>query len=236
MYKIANDTRIFMCPVTDYDNETRSHVLFPGGKERVFRDERELIRYLAVHTDTHGCADPARWTNEVLSRQFAKGRPARTWTIRLVWYDVRTERWDYWFHDANGRTVDVRLLWPEVVKAVRAGVKEETPIREFRCILWKKMHTSVLGGQRGRYRAILRAAEPVTLYDEEDNVCGRMMPRKGTLNTARYVRDWDWFRCRARHSTGWKEHKQRYQWEHKVLEREKHEKNRLRKERKRTER
>lgn len=46
--------------------------------------------------------------------------------------------------------------------------------------------------------------------------------------------DWDcpW---RANRGTGWKEHKRRRQWEHNVIEREKHEKNRLRKEtRKRT--
>ena len=41
--------------------------------------------------------------------------------------------------------------------------------------------------------------------------------------------DWDcpW---RANRGTGWKEHRHRYQWEHNVIEREKHEKNRLRKE------
>ena len=41
--------------------------------------------------------------------------------------------------------------------------------------------------------------------------------------------DWDCFDHRSRHSTGWKEHRFRYQWEHRVLEQEKHQKNRDRK-------
>lgn len=219
----------------DYDVKTRSHVFFPGGKEVVFRDAKELIRYLASHTDTHGCVDSGRWSNEILCLQFAKGRPARKWTIQLNWYCTRTECWDYWFHDAHGRTVDARQFWPEVVKAVRAGVnaKTEPPIWKFRR-LWRKSHTGISGGQRGHIRAILRSVEAETVYDEEDAVCGRIMPRGKGITTARFVDDWDWFRYRARHSTGWKEHKHRYQWEHNVIEREKHEKNRLRKEKRKS--
>ena len=42
-------------------------------------------------------------------------------------------------------------------------------------------------------------------------------------------RDYEYFDNRGRHSTGWKTHKRRYQWEHLVREQEKHRKNRERK-------
>ena len=47
---------------------------------------------------------------------------------------------------------------------------------------------------------------------------------------AKYVGDIDHGDFRAFNTRGWKSHKHRYQWEHNVIEAEKHKKNRRRKE------
>lgn len=78
-------------------------------------------------------------------------------------------------------------------------------------------------GQLIRY-----AAEPVVF--EEDGIFHVWRARSKMRDAAWLaIVDWDcpW---RANRGTGWKEHKRRRQWEHNVIEREKHEKNRLRKE------
>lgn len=73
-------------------------------------------------------------------------------------------------------------------------------------------------GRRGRtgfYRIAVREA----FYDEENQVFFTWVPRGKILTTAKLVGDWDYFDDRARHSTGWKEHKYRRQWEHNVNKR-----------------
>ena len=48
------------------------------------------------------------------------------------------------------------------------------------------------------------------------------IPRGKLVEDAACVGDFDWLAWRARHSTGWKSHKYRHQWEHKVRVKEKH--------------
>ena len=66
-------------------------------------------------------------------------------------------------------------------------------------------------------------------YDDDDRIIYQWVPRGKLVEDAKCVGDIDWFRWRARHSTGWKDHKYRYQWEHKVSLKEKHQKNHDRK-------
>ncbi len=67
------------------------------------------------------------------------------------------------------------------------------------------------------------------IYDEEGRFIHEWAPRAKRLELLRELMDYDWFDCRSRHSTGWKEHKCRHQWEYRVREQEKHLKNRIRK-------
>lgn len=68
-----------------------------------------------------------------------------------------------------------------------------------------------------------------SFYDDEDNLIFHWIPRGKLITTANEMIDYEFFAYRARHSTGWKEHKCRHQWEHNVREKEKHQKNRDRK-------
>lgn len=71
--------------------------------------------------------------------------------------------------------------------------------------------------------------ERVRYFDNKDHLVFQWMPRGKLLRNAQIMVDWECFDHRARHSTGWKDHKYPCQREHNVIEREKHEKNRLRK-------
>ena len=84
-------------------------------------------------------------------------------------------------------------------------------------------------GQRAKTGHIRRQAAREKFYDDEGVLIFRLEPRGKVIDDADCVGDPDWLWFRARHSTGWKEHKGRHQWEHTVREKEKHQKNRARK-------
>ena len=234
MYTVNNDSRIFMTPVLDYDAKTAAYVLATDGEELVFQNKNELVRHLAFHTDTHGADDPSRWNNDLIPRQFAKGRAAQTWIVKKNyshWYAwEKTENWDYWFHDAFGRTIDVGGFWTEVIAAVYGGNKEEIqPSSGNRHGFgFRKWHNS-RGGRRHGKIGFYRFLERESFRDDEDELILRWEPRGKLLVNKRSVTDWDWFDFRSKHSTDWKEHKCAHQWEHNVRAREKHQKNRNRK-------
>ncbi len=91
---------------------------------------------------------------------------------------------------------------------------------------WEKRHV------RGKARAgvfIRDFTEIQNFYDEEDSLVFQWTPRGKLLTNARYMKDWEFFDDRSRHSTGWKEHKIEHQWEHRRREKEKHQKKHNRK-------
>ena len=94
----------------------------------------------------------------------------------------------------------------------------------------RKSHNSgALEGQRARGGHLIRLNKSENFYDDEGRLLFRWVPRGKLIEDSECVRDPDWLWWRAHHSTGWKEHKHRYQWEHNVCEKEKHQKNRARK-------
>ena len=93
----------------------------------------------------------------------------------------------------------------------------------------RKKHTGgALEGRRAR-TSHLRFIKSESFYDDEDRIIYQWVPRGKLVEDAKCVGDIDWFRWRARHSTGWKDHKYRYQWEHNASLKEKHQKNHDRK-------
>ena len=85
---------------------------------------------------------------------------------------------------------------------------------------------------RGKARArayLCNFFERRDFYDAEDNLIFQWKPRAKLMTTARNVMvDWDAFSSRSWHSTGWKEHKHKRQWEHRARLEEKRRKNRNR--------
>ena len=243
MYTVHNDPRIFMTPVLDYNSKVGIFVFATDGKELVFQNKKELIRHLAIHTDTHGYNDPSRWGNDLIPRQFSKGRVTRTWVLEKGWFNPMTRRWvweenwDYWFHDVNGRTIDVRDFWPDVIAVVRSGdmMEAKTFSQDRGYCQGRKYHRggrfNTRHAKRGRARvgAYLRDFYERQLFCEDNGFIFQWTPRGKLLTTARYMVDFEFFDGRAEHSTGWKERKYKHQWEHRVREQEKHQKNRDRK-------
>ena len=78
--------------------------------------------------------------------------------------------------------------------------------------------------------AFLRYATAQYCYDDE-LVHYELRTRGKLLVLADYMRDIDFGEFRADNSRGWKAHKHRRQWEHKVIAQEKRERNRKRKKR-----
>ena len=68
-----------------------------------------------------------------------------------------------------------------------------------------------------------------TFCDDEGNLLYRWKPRGKFAVVGSWINDWDWSNHRGKRSFGWKDHKCRRQWEHRVREQEKHRKNRERK-------
>ena len=67
--------------------------------------------------------------------------------------------------------------------------------------------------------------EEESFYDDQGMLICHWKPRGKLLTAAHLMDDFDWFNDRSRHSSGWKDHPCRYQWEHNVREKEKHMKN-----------
>ncbi len=233
MYTVPHDPRIFMTPVTGYDAKTDTY--FPANaKELVFSDEKALIRHLAFHTETKGSSDPNRWRFPLIERQFAKGRSVRIWTVEINWLCTWTEAWDYWFHDTEGRTVDVNRFKGDVIKVVFNGNAAETmPVVHWKNGVCGKSHRGGWHhgrkGYKGGVSFYLRSLCEESFYDEDGVFICRWTPRSRLLNTAHLFHDWDWVNDGACRSAGWKNHKYSHQWEHNVREKEKHMKNRVRK-------
>ena len=83
---------------------------------------------------------------------------------------------------------------------------------------------------RARIMAYLHDFSQSQKYlDEEDNLIYHWKPRGKVAVVGSWISDWDWPDYRGRRSTGWKDHKRRRQWEHRLREQEKHRRNRERK-------
>ena len=77
--------------------------------------------------------------------------------------------------------------------------------------------------------AFLRYATDRFAFDDGQTI--HFFRARGKIRLrAKYVGDIDHGDFRAFNTRGWKSHKHRYQWEHNVIEAEKHKKNRRRKE------
>ena len=101
-------------------------------------------------------------------------------------------------------------------------------IREMYIYQGRKCHTGSFEGRKARTSHLRRQMIREKFYDEDGWLLFHWEPRGKLIDDADCVFDPDWFDYRARHSTGWKEHKHRYQWEHNVREKEKHQKSRAR--------
>ena len=134
----------------------------------------------------------------------------------------------------KAKTIDVHGFWPEVTVAVRSGDMMEAKPSALNKGYYqgRKKHSSghwETRHARGKARAgafIRDFTERQNFYDDEDSLIFQWTPRGKLLTNARYMTDWEFFDDRSRHSTGWKEHKCKHQWEQKVRNKEKHQKNR----------
>ncbi len=91
-----------------------------------------------------------------------------------------------------------------------------------------KKHTVELVGPTGRrVGRVIRSAEKDTYFD--DDIHYEWKARGNVRDAAEYAGDPDttWFR--GRRSAGWKNSKNRHQWEHRISELEKKEKRRAKK-------
>ena len=90
-------------------------------------------------------------------------------------------------------------------------------------------HGGIVTGHRSlRVGNLLRFATEQVAYDSE-LVSFKLSARGGVRRAAEYANDPDNGDFRARRSRGWKAHKHRYQWEHRVRRAEKRAENRRRK-------
>ena len=244
MYTVQKNDTVIRTLVQGYDPKTGTYLRVPDGKDVVFRNEEELLRSLALSTDTNNSANPARWRNSYIEDQAYAGKHSSVSVVTIIsgndrfvhrFVGQQKNRY-YWFHDASGKTIDVRKYWPAAVAA--AITKEAAKTKKNGRTSWywqgrrrhntSGWHTRHPSG-KARVKACLRSFSRQDFYDDEDNLIFRWTPRGRLLTSARYLADWDNFDFRARRSTGWKEHKYRHQWEHRVREQEKHQKNRARK-------
>lgn len=94
----------------------------------------------------------------------------------------------------------------------------------------RRHHNGIsIKGPGAKTKHIIRLGKTENFYDDEGRLLFRWVPRGKLIEDALCVSDLDYLWWRGHHSTGWKEHKHRHQWEHNVCEKEKHQKNRARK-------
>lgn len=78
----------------------------------------------------------------------------------------------------------------------------------------RKSHTDSFSGRHARAGHLIRLEKDTYFFDEEGRILYHFVARGKRIEDRECVRDPDWFGWRARHSTGWKDHKYRHQWEH----------------------
>lgn len=246
MYNVEYDSRIIMTPVLSCDRKTGTFICASHSEERVFRNEQELILYLVFFTETNGYSDSCRWSNFLISGQFFKGKSVRTpivqkgWHTSWIWrrHSEEENSPNYWFHDVHGRTIDVRNFLPKIIAAVRNGDPVDTSPYTWK--RWFRQRRKSHSGPRcrchssrhnGGIGAYLRSVEREDFYDEQGILLYQWIPRGKLVYTASVISDFDWkYESLGCHSRGWKAHKNRHQWEHRVREQEMHQRNRARKE------
>ncbi len=207
-----------------------SILLLRDGKERAFPDEDALVSFLALATDTHGYADPARWTCPPMNRCILVREAPRPSGRSVPSGDLAVdvaERSAFRFTDAAGRLIDVRNLRSRVIDRIRCGRGGPSlPVpRPYGCPPGRRRRAVGQRGQAGHY---LRGLNGEDVFDRDGRLLGRWEPRGRMRVTAACLRDPDWFEYRARRGRGWKAQKYAHQWERRVRAEEKRLRARLR--------
>lgn len=226
--------KIIMTHIVDYDAKTKTYFRDPKHGDVVFDNIEHLIHTVAGYLNRVNPNRPETWTSNWVENQNLTGTDVRT--IVSVDYDLErvvVARYyrNIWFHTEDGRTIDIRDYWQDIIEAAIAADRKliklkRSPIRRFH---WKRRGPRPVSHISVNYRDVnlgrlARYANAEVHYEDNDYSVD-ILPR-GRDRLFRFVWWDDFIDVR---SAGWKSHKHRHQWEHNVVEREKHKKNKARK-------
>jgi hypothetical protein len=229
--------KITMRYVRNYDPKTKTFIADETKKPITFDTKEQLIHTMARYTDTNESDNPDEWYNKFIKYQNLTGTD--TSVIKNEENEILARYWnDIVFINEDGNIVDIRQYWPEIVKTIYAVKSENikilpSPIKKWH---WKhhgphpKWHTFCTYRNHVKYGQTIRNFSQTEEYaDEKFEV--KIRPKFKNRVLIGYW--WDDFMRQG--STGWKQHKHKKQWEHRVIEKEKHNRNKQRKANKRGE-
>lgn len=226
--------KIIMTYVSDYDPKTRIYTRQEDRthSERVFKNKDELIRAIATYIDRNNSDDPDRWTSKWIESQNLTGtdiQAIKTWDENVIHYYR-----NIWFHTESGSTIDIRDYWKDAVKLAIASDRKLIRLAEKPNLFWylsRRHHKTHPTSHRIRnFRNIngigrlIRYATAEVHY-EDNKYTVRIRPRGRDLEL-RFC-SWDDFYRNG--TAGWKSKKHRYQWEHNVVTKERHKRNKIHK-------
>lgn len=234
MYPIQKNPRIYLIDVVEYNKKTKTY--FINGEKIVLKDENELIQLLVSTTNFHFSSNPINWTNEYVEWAMMSANDC------VKWYDfngnISVQSRRYLFYDADGRILDIRNYWEKALAYIKDNIKKEkishyglmcplvrNPLKK-RCRFYRS-HPKSHAGKARRYTKNMSYARTIRQnYDEvyEYNGYTYVVKAKPKNNIGIYHYD-----HAARHSYGWKDKKLKKQWMHNEIEREKHMKNKSKK-------
>lgn len=189
-----------------------------------YPNKEALVDSLSHAVNAHGYDDSSRWTCKYFNEINVTGQDAYTWET----FEYRTDRFGhrvphftshhslrpYYFCTESGASVDVRNFKDEIfarVHARRASLlpKEVYSYKPYHRRYPKSHHCTHYHGKSHFYTRLRNTY--VEEY-EDDNIYVSFKPKAKDIEAK-----WKWYDdFWGRGECGWKTHKHKYQWEHKI--------------------
>jgi hypothetical protein len=218
---IKTPEKYYFYTLTEYKSNNMIYLQL----KRTFSDKNSLISFLADSVCTYGYNDSARWTCPYFNEINVTGNDyfiSEVWSsykdeLGIIVPNIKTYKHlrPYYFETDNGKTVDVRNFKDEVYARVYAKQAKLIPEPHYTYKYKGRYqrptsHTCLLFHTNSHFYRRLKQTHNEEYKDE--NIYVKFKPKAKDVEAKCKWYDDFW----SKGESGWKTHKHRHQWEHKL--------------------